>query len=79
MGGGLQVYLLRPHHVSRRLQWLQWWLRGEEGSRLLLIKPCKCKNAAPAKRQFSLGQMKYTCSVAMEPNSEERHALILRE
>lgn len=38
-----QVYLLCPHHAARWLQWLQWWLRGEEGSRLLLTKPCKCR------------------------------------
>lgn len=47
VGGGARVYLLCPHHAARVLQWLQWWLRGEEeGSRLLLMKPCKCKNAA---------------------------------
>lgn len=49
VGGGAQVYLLRPLYLSRWLQWLQWWLGGEEGSRLLLIKPCKCKMQAQHK------------------------------
>lgn len=48
--GGARVYLLCPHHAARVLQWLQWWLRGEEeGSRLLLIKPCKCKMQPPSR------------------------------
>lgn len=50
VGGGARVYLLCPHHAARVLQWLQWWLRGEEeGSRLLLIKPCKCKMQPPSR------------------------------
>lgn len=50
VGGGARVYLLCPHHAARVLQWLQWWLRGEEeGSRLLLIKPCKWKMQPPSR------------------------------
>lgn len=62
VAGGAQVYLLCPQHASRWLQWLQWWLRGEEGSKLLLIKPCKCRMQPQRKRWLMLGQMRYTCS-----------------
>lgn len=53
VGCGAQVYLLCPHHAARWLQWLQWWLRGEEGSRLLLIKPCKCKTQPSSENSSS--------------------------
>lgn len=72
--GGARVYLLCPHHAARVLQWLQWWLRGEEeGSRLLLIKPCKCKMQPPSRDSAArVGPgMSYTCSPATQPNSEE--------
>lgn len=52
---------------------------GGGGEQVTPDKAMQMSNAAPAKRRLVLGQVRYTCLLAIQPNSEERHALILRE
>lgn len=83
VGGGARVYLLCPHHAARVLQWLQWWLRGEEeGSRLLLIKPCKCKMQPPSRGYGGWRQAQNEIHMLTGDAAKlrgVRHALVQRE
>lgn len=69
--GSHKVYLLRPHHSSRWLQWLQWWLgEGGGGEQVTPDKAMQMsKGAAPAWKGSSMfGRMPFVCTVAMESN-----------